>query len=319
MLTIEILNQNSVLKELSEDAKKAIAELSKNDEEQVIGAKVKEIYTNFDNDILKIVGSSKPGGVKTYDWNMQLLKDYKTKAEKAGEVETKLADLKKEKEKLEEQVRKGGGDQALKDQIAELEKKVNDESTLAKSLRDQLASEKSTYETELKKRDTEAHQGRVNSLWVEAQSGMKFKDEKVISKSVREAVIKAKIAELNSIYTVDFGKSPTDTPVFRDKDGNIVRNPDNNQNPYQPYELLGKDLGDILLENRKAGGAGGGGNPGGGGGSFVLNGARTQSEAQTQIREHLTKSLGLVAGTQEFADKQVELTRESGVKDLPLF
>ena len=318
MLTVDLLNQNATLQDLPENVKQAIHELSKNDEEQVIGTRLKEVYTRFDAEIAAIVGYQKPGGVKTYDWNQNELTRLKGLADKQADTETKLNASEAKVADLEKQIQEGVGDAQLKGQIATLNKSLNDEKSLVTSLRAQLEKEQGEYEAELQKRDQQQHAGRVASLWTDAQVGMKFKDDKVIPADARKAVIAAKISELNAKYTADFGQGENDPVVFRDDKGEIVRNPNNNQNPFTANELLAGELKSILLENRKAGGAGGGGAGAGGGGTFALNGARNQQEAQDQIAKHLN-DIGLVAGTPEFATKQAELTRESGVKELPLF
>ena len=319
MLTVNDLNQNATLKELPEEVKAAIAELSKNDEQVVINARVKKIYSDIDKEIEGVVGTSKPGGVKTYDWNVQVLKDLQGKASKSTTLETKIKELEDAKAKLEKQVKDGGGDPALKARIGELETKLSDESGLVTSLREQLKTEQATHKSEIEKRDKAAYEDRVRNLWTEAQTGMKFKDEKLIPATVRDSVIADKIRILNGKYKVDFGKSETDPVVFRDGDGNIVRNTANNQNPYTANELLAEQLKDIILQNRHQGGAGGKGKPGSGGGStFNLNGAKNQIEANQAIHDYLVTTEGLVSGTEDFSNRQVELAKEANVRELPL-
>lgn len=59
MLTIEMLRQNSALTGLSDAQLTAIAEMSKNDENTVIGTKIGALHGQYDTDILGITGIKK--------------------------------------------------------------------------------------------------------------------------------------------------------------------------------------------------------------------------------------------------------------------
>lgn len=56
MLTIEMLRQNSALAGLSDAQLTAIAEMSKNDENTVIGTKIGALHGQYDTDIFNVTG-----------------------------------------------------------------------------------------------------------------------------------------------------------------------------------------------------------------------------------------------------------------------
>ena len=64
MLTAELINGN--ITGLSEEQVSAIVELSRNDENQVIGQRIGEIYRELDNTIAASTGIAREGAEKTY-------------------------------------------------------------------------------------------------------------------------------------------------------------------------------------------------------------------------------------------------------------
>ena len=64
MLTIEMLRQNSALAGLTDAQLTAIAEMSKNDENTVIGTKIGALHGQYDTDIFNVTGVKKKDGEK---------------------------------------------------------------------------------------------------------------------------------------------------------------------------------------------------------------------------------------------------------------
>ena len=83
MLTIEMLRQSSDLAGLTDNQLNAIAEMSRNDENTVIGTKIGALHGQYDTDILDITGIKKKDGEKSYDYAKRVLGEYKAKAESA--------------------------------------------------------------------------------------------------------------------------------------------------------------------------------------------------------------------------------------------
>ena len=82
MLTKDKLKGVELLKELTPEQLEVIENMSKQDENEVIGEKTKLFYDNLDKDILEVTGIPKPDNVKTYEHNKKVLSDYKSKADK---------------------------------------------------------------------------------------------------------------------------------------------------------------------------------------------------------------------------------------------
>lgn len=297
MLTIEVLKQNSVLSGLSDDILSAISEMSKNDENTVIGNKIGALHGQYDADILSVTGVSKKDGEKSYDYAKRVLADYK------GKVET-----------LQKQIEKGSNDAELKQQLKD-----------AKALETQLRSQLSEKEKELVDAksdfDKQLKSVHVDYAFNAATSGLKFKSG--ITDAVAKTLVNAAKSEVLSKGTPDFvddGKGGKSL-VFRDASGNILTNPANNLNPYSVSELLmSTSIKDVIDTGRKQNGTGTSSTTipaGSSAGTFDLSGVRTQVEADKAIEAHLLAN-GLTRDSSEFSDKLMQIRTENNVSELPI-
>lgn len=297
MLTIEVLKQNSVLSGLSDDILSAISEMSKNDENTVIGNKIGALHGQYDADILSVTGVSKKDGEKSYDYAKRVLADYK------GKVEA-----------LQKQIEKGSNDAELKQQLKD-----------AKALETQLRSQLSEKEKELVDAksdfDEQLKSVHVDYAFNAATSGLKFKSG--ITEAVAKTLVNAAKSEVLSKGTPDFvddGKGGKSL-VFRDASGNILTNPANNLNPYSVSELLmSTSIKDVIDTGRKQNGTGTSATTapvGNSAGTFDLSGVRTQVEADKAIEAHLLAN-GLTRDSSEFSDKLMQIRTENNVSELPI-
>ena len=297
MLTIEVLKQNSVLSGLSDDILSAISEMSKNDENTVIGNKIGALHGQYDADILSATGVSKKDGEKSYDYAKRVLADYK------GKVET-----------LQKQIEKGSNDAELKQQLKD-----------AKALETQLRSQLSEKEKELVDAksdfDKQLKSVHVDYAFNAATSGLKFKSG--ITEAVAKTLVNAAKSEVLSKGTPDFvddGKGGKSL-VFRDASGNILTTPANNLNPYSVSELLmSTSIKDVIDTGRKQNGTGTSSTTtpaGNSAGTFDLSGVRTQVEADKAIEAHLLAN-GLTRDSSEFSDKLMQIRTENNVSELPI-
>lgn len=297
MLTIEVLKQNSVLSGLSDDILSAISEMSKNDENTVIGNKIGALHGQYDADILSVTGVSKKDGEKSYDYAKRVLADYK------GKVET-----------LQKQIEKGSNDAELKQQLKD-----------AKALETQLRSQLSEKEEELVDAksdfDKQLKSVHVDYAFNAATSGLKFKPG--ITDAVAKTLVNAAKSEVLSKGTPDFvddGKGGKSL-VFRDASGNILTNPANNLNPYSVSELLmSTSIKDVIDTGRKQKGTGTSATTtpaSNSAGTFDLSGVRTQVEADKAIEAHLLAN-GLTRDSSEFSDKLMQIRTENNVSELPI-
>lgn len=313
MLTIEMLQQNGALSGLTEAQLTAIAEMSSNDENAVIGTRIGTLHGQYDADIFGITGIAKNRGEKSYDYAKRVLNDYKAQIASTATIQAQLANAKNEIATLKQKLADGAGDETLKQQL-------KDAKALATQLQQQLtqqasdsAKQKETYEKQIK-------DIYVDSAFGEAVSDLKFKAG--ITDGIKAVLINAAKAEVLAKGEPDFIESNgKKVLVFRDKDGNVLNNPANNLNPFTASELLMQtSLKDVIDPGKKqnGGGTGGnGGNGGDGGNLFDLSGAKTQLEADKAIENHLLAE-GLTRDSAEFADKFASMRADNNVAQLPI-
>lgn len=312
MLTAEILKGSAALATLTEEQIAAVTELSKNDENAVIAKKLGEVHGQYDRDISEATGLKKPDGVKTYDWMKTTVLP---KVKQSTELEEKLKTAQTEKATLEQQLKDGKVDEAVKQKLIDSEKLVAD-------LQAKVTADKEAHEKALLDAQTQNASILVNNEFDRALVGKKFKDEKIISKAVRESFInnaKTAILAENKADWIDDGKGGK-TLVFRDEKGEIKRNPENGLNPYTAQELFIGKIGDVLDLGKQQKGAGTeqpGGGAGGAGSALDLAGATTQVEADELTTDYLMGK-GLTRGSQEYNDEFTKIREENKVGELPI-
>ena len=295
-LTSELLKGNAATAGLSDEQVNAIVEMSKNDETTVIGQKTGEIYGGLDADILAASGIAKNGAEKTYDYAKRVIGEIKGKAGNAEQMQAQIAELTKEKGRLEKVIADGGADAETKKQL--------------KQAKDDLANVTAEF-AELKSKYDNAESEHAKALFglkldgefSNVTAGLKFKADlpaSVISVLTEQAISKVKAMNPEYIDDGNGGK----ILAFMDN-GTPKRNPENNLRPFTAAELVAKELATmgVLEQGRKQTGTGFKGGDGGNGGGdntvVDLTGARTQSEAQEIIAKALMAQ-GKVNGSKEF-------------------
>lgn len=316
MLTIDMLRQNSALAGLTDVQVNAIAEMSRNDENTVIGTKIGALHGQYDTDIFSITGIKKNDGEKSYDYAKRVLNEYKTKAGSTQDLQQKLDAANKKVTDLEKKIESGEGDAALRQQLKDTKAQVS-------QLQSQLQTKETEFNTQKKELEDNIKNVHVDYAFQAAVSGLKFKSG--ITDNVQNVLLKSAKAEVLTKGTPDFiddgqgGKKL----VLRGQDGNILNNPKNNLNPYTLQELiLETSLKDVIDTGRQqtGGGTGGQGGQGGQGGSGVtldLSSVKSQVEADKAIEAHLLAN-GLTRDSQEFADQSMQLRTENNVASLPI-
>lgn len=304
MLTAELINGN--ITGLSEEQVSAIVELSRNDENQVIGQRIGEIYRELDNTIAASTGIAREGAEKTYAYLRRSAEALKARA-------TANADLQARYDELDAKYQKmltDGGTEETRAQIAQL--KTDLESTKAA-----LAESLTNVQKAEKKYQKEMLDYRVNAEFDRAAAGLKFRSD--YSQNMVDVLRRDAVNTIRQKYTAAFEDNAL---VFRDKDGKIAVNPSDMLKPYGAADLLAehlRGLGALEEGNRGNGGAGGNGGTGGQGGSRLvsLSGAKTRTEADDIIVADLLAK-GLVSGTAAFAEARDAAWRENNVMSLPM-
>lgn len=314
MLTIEMLQQSSALTGLTDDQLNAIAEMSKNDENTVIGTKIGALHGQYDADILSITGIEKKDSEKSYDYAKRVLGEYKTKAESAKTIQTQLTAAQAQVSELQSKLEKGAGDETLKQQLKDAKAQVT-------QLQTQLQTKETEFNTKKAEFDKTIKDTHIDYAFQAATAGLKFKSG--ITEPIQKTLLNAAKAEVLAKGTPDFiedgqgGKKL----VIRGADGNILNNPKNNLNPYTMQELVMEtSLKDVIDTGRQqvGGGTGGfGSGSGGTGGTLDLSGIKSQVEADKAIEAHLLAN-GLTRDSQEFADQSMQLRTENNVASLPI-
>lgn len=314
MLTIEMLRQSSALTGLTDDQLNAIAEMSRNDENTVIGTKIGALHGQYDADILGITGIKKKDGEKSYDYAKRVLGEYKTKAESTKTIQTQLTAAQAQVAELQSKLEKGAGDETLKQQLKDAKAQVT-------QLQTQLQTKETEFNTKKAEFDKTIKDTHVDYAFQAATAGLKFKSG--ITEPIQKTLLNAAKAEVLAKGTPDFiedgqgGKKL----VIRGADGNILNNPKNNLNPYTMQELVMEtSLKDVIDKGRQqiGGGTGGfGSGSGGTDGTLDLSGIKSQVEADKAIEAHLLAN-GLTRDSQEFADQSMQLRTENNVASLPI-
>lgn len=316
MLTIDMLRQNSALAGLTDAQVNAIAEMSRNDENTVIGTKIGALHGQYDTDIFSITGIKKNDGEKSYDYAKRVLNEYKTKASSTQDLQQKLDAANKKVTDLEKKIESGEGDAALRQQLKDTKAQVS-------QLQSQLQTKETEFNTQKKELEDNIKNVHIDYAFQAAVSGLKFKSG--ITDNVQNVLLKSAKAEVLTKGTPDFiddgqgGKKL----VLRGQDGNILNNPKNNLNPYTLQELiLETSLKDVIDTGRQqiGGGTGGQGGQGGQGGSGVtldLSSVKSQVEADKAIETYLLHT-GLTRDSQEFADKSLEIRNDNNISQLPI-
>lgn len=314
MLTIEMLRQSSALTGLTDDQLNAIAEMSRNDENTVIGTKIGALHGQYDADILGITGVKKKDGEKSYDYAKRVLGEYKTKAESAKTIQTQLTAAQAQVAELQSKLEKGAGDETLKQQLKDAKAQVT-------QLQTQLQTKEAEFNTKKAEFDKTIKDTHVDYAFQAATAGLKFKSG--ITESIQKTLLNAAKAEILAKGTPDFIEDGQggNKLVIRGTDGNILNNPKNNLNPYTIQELVMEtSLKDVIDTGRQQAGGGTGGfrsNSGGTGGTFDLSGIKSQVEADKAIEAYLLAN-GLTRDSQEFADQSMQLRTENNVASLPI-
>ena len=301
---------DAVLSGLTDEQKNAITLLSKNDEEAVIGNRFREVYNQMDATIAKATGVPRNGDEKTY---LYLERAANILAEKANSVDglnTKIAELTKERDSLQKAVEKGG-DQEIQRQL----KQAN--ADLA-AVRQQYDTLKGEFDTMKDNHTKELFGMQIDNAIEGAKAGMKFKAEfpqAAIDTLLAQAI--ANVKAKNPSF-IDDGKGGKKL-AFLGENGEPMRNPENRLEPYTAAELLTKELKAMgILDERKAQGTSTTQPKSNETITIVdVTAARTQVEADNIIHNQLNAQ-GLVRGSKKYQEAYDEAWKANNISSLPM-
>lgn len=313
-LTIDVLRANAALAGLTDEQLTAITTLSVNDENSVIAKKTGEIYGGLDADILAVSGIAKNGTEKTFDYAKRVLTEFKTKVEGANGLQSQIDSLTKEKARLEKAIADGATD-------AETAKALKQAKADLQSVTTQYNDLKTKYDQAEQTHANEVFGIRVETALQTATAGLKFKAG--LPESATKVLLGQAIDKIKGMHPeyIDDGKGGK-MLAFKDETGAIMRNPNNQLNPYTPGDLLTRELETMGILDKGRQAAGGGTIPpaggGGAGGNITvdISGAKTRVEAYDAISATLEQQ-GLKVGTAEFDAGMQQAWKDNNISALP--
>ena len=313
MLTREILVANAALSGLSDEQITAITTLSQNDENSVIAKKTSEIYGALDEDILTASGIAKNSTEKTYDFAKRVIGEFKTKAESANGLQSQIDTLTKEKARLEKAIADGSADAETAKALKQAKADLANVTTQYTELNTKFEQMKTEHEKEM-------FGVKIDNELQTAAAGLTFKTG--LPESVTKVILaqaNEKVKGMNPEY-IDDGKGGK-ILAFKDASGAIMRNPNNQLNPFTPGELLTKELETMGVLEPKRQQPGGGTEPpkrqpGGGSITVDASGAKTRTEAYDVIANSLMQQ-GLTIGSKAFDDAMKQAWQDNNISQLP--
>lgn len=311
-LTVEVLKANSVLAGLSDEQLAAITTLSANDENSVIAQKTGKIYGDLDADILSVTGIAKNGTEKTYDYAKRVLGEFKTKAESAVQLQSTIDTLTKEKSRLEKAIQDDASD-------AETAKALKQAKADLAAITGQYNELNTKFQNAEQNHQKELFGIRVESTLQAATANLKFKPE--LPGSVTKVLLSQATEKIKNMHPelIDDGKGGQ-IIAFKDENGAIMRNPNNQLNPFTADELIQRELDmmGVLDKGRQQVGAGTKPPSGVAGSGTVISiaGAKTRTEAYDMIASSLMTQ-GLTNGSAEFQTAMDQAWKDNNISSLP--
>lgn len=314
-LTSETLKGNAELSGLNDQQIAAIVQMSQNDENDVIGRRIGEVYRTMDETITSVTGVKRDGDEKTYNFLKRAATELKQKADGASKYTEEIATLKAEKTRLEGLVAKGAGGEEAQKQLAQAKADLENVQKEYASLKKQSEKQKAEYETQI-------FGVRVDNEINNSLGGIKFKTE--LPESVTKVLLQQAVDKVKSFNPqfIDDGKGGK-VLGFHNSDNSVMRNAATNLQPFTARELVERELETLgVLAGKAAPGAGTQAPPAGGnGGSGVtvdVSAARTRKEF-TEIATQTLLQQGKTVGSKEFDEAMQEIYKSNeGYKNLPL-
>lgn len=312
MLTKEIIIATAALSGLTDEQIDAITTLSQNDENSVIARKTGEIYGALDTDIFEVSGVAKNGTEKTYDYAKRVLGEMKTKVANIDAMQKQISILTKEKAFLEKAIADGTGD-------AETAKALKQAKADLANITSQYNDLNDKYQKAQTNHDNELFGIRVENALQTAAAGIKFKAE--LPESVTGIIMRQAMDKIKCMTPeyIDDGKGGK-IIAFKGEDGAILRNPNNQLNPYTPGELLAKELDTMDVIDKGRHGAGGGTRaqlPGKTSGAGIdVSGAKSRVEA-TDIISKALMAQGMTVGSDDYDRAMTQAWKDNNISALP--
>ena len=218
MITIEMLNTQQELVGLTDAQKQAIALLSKNDEEVVIGNRFREVYNQLDATIAKETGIARNGDEKTYLYLERASRELAAKANSVSGLNAKIQELTNEKNRLQKAIDDGTQDENLKKQLSQAQKDLQ-------SVTEKFNTLKADYDKAQNDHAAELLNVKIDNEIARATGGIKFKAD--LPETATNVLMQQAIAKVKGLKNefIDDGKGGK-LLVFKDVNDAIMRDPE---------------------------------------------------------------------------------------------
>lgn len=314
MITVEMLNTQQELVGLTDAQKQAIALLSKNDEDVVIGNRFREVYNQLDATIAKETGIARNGDEKTYNYLERAARSLAEKANSVAGLNVKITELTNERNRLQKAIDEGTQDENLKKQLSQAQKDLQ-------AVTDKFNTLKADYDKAQNDHAAELLGIKIDNEIARATGGIKFKAD--LPETATQVLMQQAIAKVKGLKNefIDDGKGGK-VLVFKDANDAIMRDHEKGLNPYTVGDLITKELKTmgVLDEGRQQQGTGtktpkvvsteqG----------LVVDvtGAQTRTQANEMITQALLKQ-GLTNGSKEFQEAMTKAWQDNNVAALPM-
>ena len=314
MITVEMLQQQEVLNGLTDAQREAIALLSKNDEDSVIGAKFRDVYNRLDETIARETGVQRNGDEKTYNYLERAARELAGRANSVDGLNTKVRELTAERDRLKKTIEDGVVDEKVKKDLQQAQRDLA-------SVTEQYNTLKASFDKQTADHAAELMNFRIDNELAAAKGAIKFKAE--LPQTATDVLLQQVIGKIKAFNHefIDDGNGGQRL-VFKDANGAIMRNAEKQLEPITIGDLLTKELKamGVLDEGRQA--AGGYTQPPKvhtteTGIVIDLTGVRTQNEAQELIAQTLMKQ-GIVNGSKTFQEAMTKAWKDNNISSLPV-
>lgn len=303
MLTIDVLSQNEILKALPVETLQIIETLSeaksKDIAKKAAGDATRTAYSSIDEVIEQITGKKKQPTQMT----SALLKEALSESWQAlGEVKT-----------LKETVKGGKLDEAKE---AQYKQQLKDFEAKVQALTGQIDTTKTEYEQKINQLAEQGNKQRLKTAFELRKTQLQFKD--TYGDAIKE-LLQAREEKIFNEVAVSSVPDATGgaMEVLRDKNDQILLNPNNGMKPYTFGEFYETKVSDLLDTSRTQTGGGGKSITTASNKTLDLGTVKSQDQASAAVEKYLMQK-GISKLSPKFADEQAKIYSENNIMELPI-